>query len=71
MPLLKGCLKGVSTTFLMFSYAFLVLLRFFLVFASMSLRKHKKNHALVKFYVFLTQNSECTYNQTKKLKQSS
>ena len=44
-----------------FSYLFLLFLRFFLVFVSISLVKNKKIQALVKFYEFLTQQIECTW----------
>ena len=44
----------------MFFLVFLVLLMFFVVFASISLGKIKKIQALVKFYMFLIQKFECT-----------
>ena len=41
-------------------HVFLVYLRFFLVFASISRVKNKKIRALIKLYVFLTPKLECT-----------
>ena len=61
----KGISKKVFIDFPSFFLAFFIVFQWFShVLSSIFLTKNKKIQALVKFYVFLTQKFECTYEKS-------